>query len=182
MIKLVYGRPGLQVKWAMPNTIKLPLTTLPQSVSTGDTLREPLPVTRIMSFDFGTQKMGMAFGQTLTQTAEPLGLFPMHDGIPQWEALMQVVFTWQPDLCLVGLPLNMDGTESDLSRRARKFARRLKHRLNKPVWMIDERLSTREARATLQELDKRGKRHSADAFAAVMLVECWCRHPVGIVP
>ncbi|XID74680.1 Holliday junction resolvase RuvX [Alkanindiges sp. WGS2144] len=138
----------------------------------------------IMAFDFGTQKMGMATGNELLGTAQPLDLFPMRDGIPDWDKLEKIIANWQPDLCLVGLPLNMDDTESELSLRARKFARRLKYRLNKPVWMIDERLTTRDARYALEDYKKHGhgKKTSADSLAAAMLVESWFREPYGILP
>lgn len=138
----------------------------------------------VMGFDFGTQKMGMATGNSLTATAQPLPLFPMRDGIPDWGKLEQLIAEWQPDLCVVGLPLNMDDSESELSARARKFSRRLKHRINKPVWMIDERLTTREARHTLQSYQQQGhsKKISADSLAAVMLIESWFRESVGLIP
>jgi len=141
-------------------------------------------VQRIMAFDFGTQKSGVAFGQSMTGTGTPLSLIPMRDGIPDWDLLDKVVSEWQPDICLVGLPLNMDDTESELSLRARKFARRLKHRINKAVWMVDERLTTREAREDVKRVQgqRRGKAPSADSMAAVLLIESWCREPVGLLP
>ena len=136
---------------------------------------------RVMGFDFGTQKMGMAMGSSLTASAQPLALFVMRDGIPDWDKLEKVIQQWQPDLCVVGLPLNMDDTESELSMRARKFARRLKHRINKPVWMLDERLTTRDARTLLQSYQQQGhaKKTSADSLAAVLLIESWFRLPEG---
>jgi putative Holliday junction resolvase len=138
----------------------------------------------VMGFDFGTQKMGMATGNSLTGTGQPLPLFAMRDGIPDWDKLEQIIAQWQPDLFVVGLPLNMDDSESELSARARKFARRLKHRLNKPVWMLDERLTTRDARQLLQSYQQQGhgKKTSADSLAAVMLIESWFREPMGILP
>ncbi|MEC7121310.1 MAG: Holliday junction resolvase RuvX [Pseudomonadota bacterium] len=137
-----------------------------------------------MAFDFGSQKMGMAFGQALTGTASPLPLVPMKDGIPNWEHLLKLIQTWQPEACLVGLPLNMDDSESELSRRARKFARRLRHQTNLPVWMVDERLSTRDARERVDQIaqHRRGRLPSADAMAAVLLAETWFREPQGILP
>lgn len=139
---------------------------------------------RVMAFDFGSQKMGVAFGQALLGTASPLPLLPMKDGIPNWDQLLKLIQDWQPDACLVGLPLNMDDSESELSRRARKFARRLRHQTNLPVWMVDERLSTRDARERVTQIGqtRRGKLPSADAMAAVLLAETWFRDPQGIVP
>ena len=138
----------------------------------------------IMAFDFGTQKMGIAVGQSLIESASPLALFPMKDGIPQWDSLLKIVQQYQPDLFLVGLPLNMDDSESELSARARKFARRLRHQTNIETWMIDERLTTRMAREELQsyQAQGRGKKLSADSLAACLFIESWYQHPVGIKP
>ena len=138
----------------------------------------------IIAFDFGTQKMGMAVGQSLIESANPLPLFPMKDGIPNWDELLKIVKSHQPGLFLVGLPLNMDDSESELSTRARKFARRLRHQTNIETLMVDERLTTREARDELDhyQAQGRGKKLSADSIAAALLIESWYRHPVGLQP
>ncbi|QQN87892.1 MULTISPECIES: Holliday junction resolvase RuvX [Acinetobacter] len=138
----------------------------------------------IMAFDFGTQKMGMAVGQSLIESANPLPLFPMKDGIPNWDELLKIVKIYQPGLFLVGLPLNMDDSESELSTRARKFARRLRHQTNIETLMVDERLTTREARDELDhyQAQGRGKKLSADSIAAALLIESWYRHPAGLQP
>jgi len=138
----------------------------------------------IMAFDFGTQKMGMAIGQSTIESSNPLSLFPMKDGIPDWDKLLKIVKEWQPNLFIVGLPLNMDDSESELSARARKFARRLRHQTNIETWMMDERLTTREAREELESHQSKGqaKRLSADSFAAALLIQSWYRDPTGILP
>ena len=138
----------------------------------------------IMAFDFGTQKMGMAVGQSLIQSANPLALFPMKDGIPNWDALLKIVHQYQPNLFLVGLPLNMDDSESELSARARKFARRLRHQTNIETQMVDERLTTREARDELSHYQDqgRGKKIAADSIAAALFIESWYRDPQGLNP
>ena len=138
----------------------------------------------IMAFDFGTQKTGMAVGSSLIESATPLALFPMKDGIPNWDELLKIVKQHQPNVFLVGLPLNMDDTESDLSARARKFARRLRHQTNIETWMVDERLTTREARDELghYQAQGRGKKISADSIAAALFIESWYRDPQGITP
>lgn len=138
----------------------------------------------IMAFDFGTQKTGMAVGSSLIESATPLALFPMKDGIPHWDELLKIVKQHQPTLFLVGLPLNMDDSESELSARARKFARRLRHQTNIETWMVDERLTTREARDELDyyQAQGRGKKISADSVAAALFIESWYRHPEGMTP
>lgn len=138
----------------------------------------------IMAFDFGTKKMGMAVGQALIESATPLALFPMKDGIPQWENLLKIIKQHQPQLFLVGLPLNMDDSESELSTRARKFAKRLRHQSNIRTLMVDERLTTREARDELDhyQAQGRGKKLAADSLAAALLIESWYREPHGVLP
>jgi putative holliday junction resolvase len=137
----------------------------------------------IMAFDFGTQKMGMAVGQSLIESANPLALFPMKDGIPNWDELLKIVKQYQPNLFLVGLPLNMDETESELSARARKFARRLRHQTNIETLMVDERLTTREARGEMESYQAQGrKKVSADSIAAALFIESWYRQPKGVKP
>ncbi|RKG38030.1 Holliday junction resolvase RuvX [Acinetobacter rongchengensis] len=138
----------------------------------------------IMAFDFGTQKMGMAVGSSLIHSATPLALFPMKDGIPNWDHLLKIVKQHQPSLFLVGLPLNMDDSESELSTRARKFARRLRHQTNIETLMVDERLTTREARDELEhyQMQGRAKNLAADSIAAALFIESWYRSPVGTTP
>lgn len=138
----------------------------------------------IMAFDFGTQKTGMAVGSSLIESATPLALFPMKDGIPNWDELLKIVKQHQPNIFIVGLPLNMDDSESELSARARKFARRLRHQTNIETWMVDERLTTREARHELDhyQAQGRGKKLSADSIAAALFIESWYRNPEGITP
>ncbi len=129
----------------------------------------------LIAFDFGTKSIGVAIGQEVTGTARPLTAFKAQDGVPDWGKVEKMLNEWQPDLIVVGLPLNMDGTEQPLTARARKFANRLHGRFGKPVELQDERLSTVEARADLFErggfraLDK----GQVDATSAVIILESW---------
>lgn len=138
----------------------------------------------IIAFDFGTQKTGMAVGSSIIESATPLALFPMKDGIPNWDKLLKIIKQHQPNLFLVGLPLNMDDSESELSTRARKFARRLRHQTNIETLMVDERLTTREARDELDHYHAQGraKKLAADSIAAALFIESWYRNPEGITP
>ncbi|MBA0168346.1 MULTISPECIES: Holliday junction resolvase RuvX [Pectobacterium] len=129
----------------------------------------------ILAFDFGTKSIGVAIGQEITGTARPLISFKAQEGIPDWQKVEKLLSEWQPDLIVVGLPLNMDGTEQPLTARARKFANRLHGRFGVAIALHDERLSTVEARADLFErggfkaLDK----GSVDAASAVIILESW---------
>lgn len=105
----------------------------------------------LLGLDYGTKKMGMALGNDLTCDAQPFEILAMNNGQPDWDNLLGIIAVWQIDAVIVGLPLNMDGSESMLSRRASKFARRLAHRLGErrlavAVYLSDERLTSREAR------------------------------------
>ncbi|MGL9735189.1 MAG: Holliday junction resolvase RuvX [Symbiopectobacterium sp.] len=129
----------------------------------------------MLAFDFGTKSIGVAIGQEITGTARALTAFKAQDGEPDWNQVEKIINEWQPDLLVVGLPLNMDGTEQELTARARKFANRLHGRFGKPVELQDEHLSTVEARADLFE---RGgfralNKSQVDATSAVIILESW---------
>lgn len=88
-------------------------------------------------------------GQSLTRSASPLAALKAKDGQPNWELAAQLLSTWQPTLCVVGLPLNMDGSEQELTQLARKFANRLHGRFGVQVFLQDERLTTVSAKEEL---------------------------------
>ncbi|MDG6478259.1 Holliday junction resolvase RuvX [Glaesserella parasuis] len=129
----------------------------------------------VLAFDFGTNSIGCAVGQSITGTAQGLSAFKAQDGIPNWEQIGKVIAQWQPDLLVIGLPLNMDGTEQPLTQRAKKFANRLNGRFNLPVELQDERLTTVEAKS---EIFARGgfkalKKGKVDAISACLILESW---------
>ncbi len=129
----------------------------------------------ILAFDFGLCQIGVASGNNLTGTAQALTTFKAQDGTPRWEEIAKLIEEWQPGLLLVGLPLNMDDSESELSARARKFGRRLEGRFNTAVEYVDERLSSFEAKASLREQGHRGDYHDkpADSLAAQLILETY---------
>lgn len=75
----------------------------------------------VMGFDFGTKSIGVAIGQEITGTARPLASFKAKDGIPDWSQIEKIIKEWQPDLVIVGLPLNMDGTEQLVTTQAKNL-------------------------------------------------------------
>lgn len=129
-----------------------------------------------MAFDYGTRQIGVAVGQTLTGSAEPLTNLRARDGVPDWDQLARLIREWEPNVLVVGLPLNMDGSASDMSERAARFARRLNGRFQLPVETVDERLSTFEAK---QHLKDQGRTPSSyrddpvDSLAAALLLQTW---------
>ena len=130
----------------------------------------------LLGFDFGTKQIGVAVGQMITRQARELCNLKAQDGIPRWEQIEALIKEWQPDALVVGLPLNMDGTASEMSTRAEKFARRLNGRFNLPVHTHDERLTTFEAKG--QRLSQGQQRISykeqpVDALAAALLLQGW---------
>lgn len=145
---------------------------------------EPVSFQRVLGFDFGTKRIGVASAQAVTGTASPLAPVPARDGIPDWARLDALLAEWMPEALVVGLPLNMDDTESELSHLARKFARRLVARYRLPVFMCDERLSSHSARGLLMEVQQRrkGKLPALDSTAAVLIAEAWLADPRLIKP
>lgn len=127
----------------------------------------------LLAFDFGLRRIGVAAGNTLLGTAEPVAVLRSRDGVPDWDAVAGLVAQWRPDLLLVGDPLNMDGSDSELCARARRFARRLYGRTGIAVELVDERLSSREARAALREQGPGRRRHAVDAVAAQVILHTW---------
>ncbi|GGE36908.1 putative pre-16S rRNA nuclease [Halopseudomonas oceani] len=131
---------------------------------------------RAMAFDYGTRQIGVAVGQTLTGSAEPLTNLRARDGVPDWDQVGKLIREWEPNVLVVGLPLNMDGSASDMSERAARFARRLNGRFQLPVETVDERLSTFEAK---QHLKSQGRTPSSyrddpvDSLAAALLLQTW---------
>src|SRR5210317_2601552 len=120
-----------------------------------------------LSFDFGTQRIGVAFGQSISGTARPVCVLKANDGIPDWEQVGSVVAEWSPDVLVVGLPYNLDGTESELLKRAVKFGNRLNGRFHKPCYGMDERLSSRAAiEQVMEETGSMNKKSGIDDIAA----------------
>lgn len=127
-----------------------------------------------LSFDFGTQRIGVAFGQSISGTAKPVCVLKANDGIPDWEQVGSVIAEWKPDVLVVGLPYNLDGTESELLKRAIKFGNRLNGRFHKPCYGMDERLSSRAAiEQVMEETGSMNKKSGIDDIAAQIILENW---------
>ncbi len=131
--------------------------------------------TTALAFDFGLRSIGIAYGQSLTGTAKPLPTLQAKDGIPDWNKIGKLIEEWRPSILIIGLPLNMDDTESELSRRARKFGNRLHGRFNIPIDFMDERLSSFEVKQTEKEKGHKGnyKNDPIDSLAAQLILEDW---------
>jgi len=129
----------------------------------------------LLGFDFGKKYIGVAIGQEITNSATPLGSIKAKDGIPNWDTLKAYVNEWQPDAIIVGLPLNMDGSEQQLTRDARKFGNRVSSQCGVQVIFQDERLTTADAKEQLfsQGGYRNLKKDNIDALSAVLIIESY---------
>lgn len=129
----------------------------------------------LLGFDFGMKRIGVAVGQTVTKTARPLTTLKANQGVPQWDMLNKLIKIWHPDGLIIGIPLNMDGTEQPLTLAARNFAQSLQTRYQLPVYEMDERLSTKDARERLFEQGgfKALQNGQVDSVAAQLILQNW---------
>jgi putative Holliday junction resolvase len=129
----------------------------------------------VLGFDFGKKYIGVAVGQELTGSASPLGSVKAKDGIPNEQELTKFINEWQPDFLVVGLPLNMDGTEQQLTRDAKKFGNRLSNKFAIKVEFQDERLTTADAKERLfaQGGYRNLKKDNIDAESARLIIESY---------
>jgi putative Holliday junction resolvase len=123
--------------------------------------------TTVLAFDFGLRNIGIAAGQSITRTASAITTVGARGGDPDWKAVDALLAAWRPDVLLVGLPLNMDDTMSEMAERAEAFAAELRERYTMPVVMVDERLTSFAAR---ELSDEPAARH---AIAARLIAESY---------
>lgn len=128
-----------------------------------------------LAFDFGYKRIGVAVGQGLTKTASPLETLQASKGVPNWEEVSKLVKHWRPKGLVVGLPTCIDGKEQYTTKASKVFAQQLVERFSLPVAMVDERLTTVEARARLftQGGYRKIKQSQVDSVAAAIILEQW---------
>lgn len=129
----------------------------------------------VLAFDYGLKSIGVAVGQSLTGSASTLKALKAQDGTPDWQQIEQLLKEWQPAFVVVGLPLNMDGTEQPFTARVHKFVNRLHGRFGVQVKTHDERLTTVDARAELfsQGGFKKLSKDAVDCYSAKLILESW---------
>ncbi|MCB2262591.1 MAG: Holliday junction resolvase RuvX [Candidatus Thiosymbion ectosymbiont of Robbea hypermnestra] len=125
----------------------------------------------LLGFDFGPRKIGVAVGQTITRSASALTTLRSRGNRPDWVRIEQLVREWQPQGAVVGLPFNMDDTEGVMAPGARRFARQLEGRFGLAVHLVDERLTSLEARRWLGR--DATSLEAIDAMAAKLILETW---------
>jgi putative holliday junction resolvase len=128
-----------------------------------------------LAFDYGLKNIGVAYGQSLTGQATELTPINAKDGIPRWEEIAALLDEWKPTIIVIGLPLNMDDSESELCVRARKFGRRIHGRFAMKIVFMDERLSTFDAKQEAKTRGHKGnyKQNPIDSIAARLILESW---------
>lgn len=129
----------------------------------------------VMGIDFGLKRIGLAIGQTITRSARPLETLAAKAGEPDWQRFSVLIKTWRPEAFVIGIPLNMDGTDQPITLTVREFANRLAERYSLPVYPMDERLTTKAAREQLfmQGGFKALQDGQVDQVAAQLILENW---------
>ncbi len=131
-----------------------------------------------LGFDYGMQRIGVAVGQSITGTSRSLITIKCNNGAPDWEHISKLLDEWKPDALVVGVPLHMDGTEQEMTKNAKRFARRLEGRYNIQAFTVDERLSSRKAEELIAKrraagISKRSKTGDCDKIAAQIILQDW---------
>ncbi len=124
---------------------------------------------QIIAFDYGEKKIGVAVGQTSTNTSSPLKVIFNNHGKVNWDEINSLLHEWNPDLIIVGKPLNMDDTESEAMKKVDKFYNNLMKIYKARYEYVDERLTTFEAKEILKD----NKVELVDANAAKILIDNW---------
>ena len=124
----------------------------------------------LLGFDFGIKRIGIAVGQSITGTATALCTLNTRHGKPDWDRISGVIEHWRPEALVVGLPLHDDGSDSNLSKAARRFVQQLEKRYRLPVHPMDERLSSHAAKQVMRQSTSK---QEVDAVAAMIIMQNW---------
>lgn len=129
----------------------------------------------LLGFDYGKMSIGVAVGQTVTKTAKPLLAIKAANGIPDWSVVAKLIQSWKPDCLIVGLPLGMDGAHQETTEKALHLAQALQEHFHLPVYTVDERLTTVEAKNRLFEQGgyRALGKSAIDAVSAQIILESW---------
>ena len=130
----------------------------------------------ILGIDFGQKRIGLAIGQTLSCIANTLKVLPNNQTF--WDLLAQELDEWSVSQIVIGLPLDMDGAEQEITRQVKNFSNKVKQRTQLPVHLVDERLSSYAAERQFAEqraakLSKAKDKSQIDALAAQVILQSW---------
>lgn len=132
----------------------------------------------VIAFDFGLKRTGVAVGNTLTGSATPECTLIAKDEQPDWEGISKLFDEWRPSQIVVGLPIELDGSENPLKKRIDRFCNQLNGRYNLPVDQENEQFTSLEAAGRLKQLRQSGrkkkvKKEEVDKIAAAIILESW---------
>jgi putative Holliday junction resolvase len=133
----------------------------------------------LLGIDFGLKRIGIAVGQTLTKSANPIAVLKAKNGEPSWNDIDALIQTWKADAIVVGIPYNMDGSEQPLTQVTRQFVKKLRAHITLPIYTIDERLTSVEAKQQLfdkGELKEIISTQQLDSYAAKLILEQWLQN------
>lgn len=119
----------------------------------------------VMAFDYGTRKIGVAVGNTITQLGQPVKVISEAHEDARFKAIEVLLREWQPNQLVVGLPCHPDGTEHDMTAKAKRFGNQLHGRFQLPVEWVDERYSSAVLERGLDMQD------DLDAQSAALILE-----------
>lgn len=136
----------------------------------------------VLGFDVGSRRIGVAVGSSFSQAARALAVVEVHAGTPEWARIDRLRDEWLPQALIVGDPLTLDDGDQPARRRAQRFARQLRERYRVPVFLVDERSSSREAARRFAQDRAQGWRRrregaTLDADAAAIIVQRWMDAP-----
>ncbi|MBI1174084.1 MAG: Holliday junction resolvase RuvX [Sideroxydans sp.] len=133
----------------------------------------------LLAFDFGTRRIGVAIGNTISGTARPLTTLHGEKNEQRFAAIEALIREWQPAALVVGLPCNDDGSPHELTRLCRRFAQRLHGRFNLPTVLVDERYTSAAASSELDAAGVHGIRQKPllDQYAAQQILQAYFDEP-----
>lgn len=130
-----------------------------------------MPVKTLLAFDYGTKKIGLAVGQNISCTATPLGTIKVTKGQGYWLQIDRIIQEWQPNNLLIGWPVNMDGSDSEILEKTQVFIKELQIRYSINCIKVDERLTSIIAKQTITE--RRVTQFDVDSMAAQIILQAW---------
>jgi putative Holliday junction resolvase len=151
---------------------------IPAKNEQAETIDKPVCGT-ILAFDFGIKRIGVAVGNSIAQTTQPLVTLHGEQNDQRFAAIAALIKDWQPNALIVGLPCNDDGTPHEMTRLCRRFANRLKGRFNLPTILVDERYTSTSASTHLNEMGIRGIKQKTmiDQIAAQYILQAYFDEP-----
>ena len=131
-----------------------------------------------LGFDYGEQRIGVATGQLTSRLASPCTTLNAVNGKPDWQAIENLIDEWRPGAFVVGIPIHMDGSDTRITDKAKRFARQLNGRFGLPAYHADERLSSVAANELIKSARQSGQRGKTrkgddDRIAAALILQDW---------